>query len=59
MVTPWVWVGLILPAFFVLNEGAKLVTDSAAIMARRSGRSKFVIGILLVSTLGALPEVLV
>ena len=59
MVSPWVWVGLILPAFFILNEGAKLVTDSAAVMARRSGRSKFVIGVLLVSTLGALPEVLV
>src|SRR5688572_8867507 len=59
MVSPWVWVALIVPAFLLLNEGAKLVTDSAAIMARRSGRSKFVVGILLVSTLGALPEVLV
>src|SRR5688572_7347447 len=54
-----VWLALILPAFFVLNEGAKLVTDNAAAIARRTGRSKFVIGVLLVSTLGALPEVLV
>ena len=54
-----VWLILILPAFFVLNEGAKLVTDNAAGIARRTGRSKFVIGVLLVSTLGALPEVLV
>lgn len=59
MVSPWVWVALILPAFYVLNEGAKLVTDNASLIARRSGRSKFVIGVLLVSTLGALPEVLV
>lgn len=59
MVSDWVWVGLMVPAFFVLNEGAKLVTDNAAFIARRSGRSKFVIGVLLVSTLGALPEVLV
>lgn len=59
MVSEWLWVGLMVPAFFVLNEGAKLVTDNAAIIARRSGRSKFVIGVLLVSTLGALPEVLV
>jgi cation:H+ antiporter len=59
MVNPWVWVALTIPAFFVLNEGAKLVTDSAALIARRSGRSKFVVGVLLVSTLGALPEVLV
>jgi cation:H+ antiporter len=59
MVNQWVWVILILPAFFVLNEGAKLVTDNAAGIARRSGRSKFVVGVLLVSTLGAVPEVLV
>lgn len=59
MVSEYVWLILILPAFFILNEGAKLVTDNAAAIARRTGRSKFVIGVLLVSTLGALPEVLV
>src|SRR5687767_1609916 len=59
MVSDYVWLALILPAFFILNEGAKLVTDNAAGIARRTGRSKFVIGVLLVSTLGALPEVLV
>lgn len=59
MAYEYVWLALILPAFVVLNEGAKLVTDNAASIARTSGRSKFVIGVLLVSTLGALPEVLV
>src|SRR5688572_18146619 len=59
MASELLWLVLILPAFFVLNEGAKLVTDNAAVIARRTGRSKFVIGVLLVSTLGALPEVLV
>src|SRR5688572_8218426 len=59
MASELLWLVLILPSFFVLNEGAKLVTDNAAGIARRSGRSKFVVGVLLVSTLGALPEVLV
>lgn len=54
-----VWIVAILPGFLLLNEGAKLVTDTASVLARRTGRSKFVIGVLLVSTLGALPEVLV
>lgn len=53
------WVAAILPGFFLLNEGAKLVTDTAASMAQRTGRSKFVIGVLLVSLLGGLPETLV
>ena len=59
MVSAWLWVASMVPAFFVLNEGAKLVTDNAAVIARRSGRSKFVVGVLLVATLGALPEILV
>ncbi|MHB8605315.1 MAG: sodium:calcium antiporter [Thermoplasmatota archaeon] len=45
--------------FFLLNEGAKFVTDVASALARKSGHSAFVIGILLVSALAALPEILV
>ena len=52
-------VGLIAVGFLVLNQGAKLLTDNALGLAGRIGRSRFVIGALLVSTLSALPEVLV
>ena len=52
-------VGLIAVGFLVLNQGAKFLTDNALVLARRIGRSNFVIGALLVSTLSALPEVLV
>ncbi len=52
-------VGLIAVGFLVLNQGAKFLTDNALGLARRIGRSRFVIGALLVSTLSALPEVLV
>ena len=52
-------VGLIALGFLVLNQGAKFLTDNAVGIATRLGRSRFVIGALLVSTLAALPEVLV
>ena len=52
-------VGLIAIGFLVLNQGAKLLTDNALGLATRIGRSRFVIGALLVSTLSAVPEVLV
>ncbi len=45
--------------FLVLNQGAKLITDNAVYVARRFRQSRFVVGVLLVSTLAALPEVLV
>ncbi len=53
------WVGAIIVGFFVLNQGAKLLTDNAVYFARRFNQSRFVVGVLLVSTLAALPEVLV
>ncbi len=45
--------------FIVLNQGAKFLTDNAVSIATRLGRSRFVVGALLVSTLAAIPEVLV
>lgn len=45
--------------FLVLNEGAKFLTDNAAVVAKRLGTNHFTIGALLVSTLAAIPEVLV
>jgi len=53
------WVGAIAIGFVVLNQGAKFLTDNAARIASRIGRSRFVVGALLVSTLSALPELLV
>ena len=50
---------LIGAGFLFLNQGAKFLTDNAAVVAGRLGASRFVIGALLVSTLAALPEVLV
>lgn len=50
---------LIAAGFLVLNEGAKFLTDNAAVVAGRLGASRFAVGALLVSTLAALPEVLV
>ncbi len=43
----------------VLNQGAKLITDNAVVVARNSHRSRFIVGTLMVSSLAALPEVLV
>jgi len=54
-----IWIGFIAIGFLVLNQGAKLLTDNAARVAGRIGRSRFVVGALLVSTLCAVPELLV
>jgi len=45
--------------FVVLNQGAKFITDNAVAVSRNLGISRFVIGMLVVSTLAAMPEVLV
>ncbi len=45
--------------FIVLNQGAKFITDNAVVVSRRLGISRFVIGMLVVSTLAAMPEVIV
>lgn len=45
--------------FIVLNQGAKFITDNAVAVSRNFGISRFVIGMLVVSTLAAMPEVLV
>ncbi len=54
-----IWISAIAVGFLVLNQGAKLLTDNAARVAGRFGKSRFVVGALLVSTLCALPELLV
>ncbi len=51
---PLVAVGIV-----VLNQGAKFITDNAVAVSRNLGISRFVIGMLVVSTLAAMPEVLV
>ena len=53
------WLGAIAIGFVVLNQGAKFLTDNAAKLSMKIGRSRFVVGALLVSTLSALPELLV
>jgi cation:H+ antiporter len=53
------WVAAIALGFVVLNQGAKFLTDNAAKLSRKIGKSRFVIGALLVSTLSAMPELLV
>ncbi len=53
------WLAAIGVGFVVLNQGAKFLTDNAAKLSRRIGRSRFVVGALLVSTLSAMPELLV
>jgi len=58
-VPPALSVGLIAAGLVLLNQGAKFLTDNAVSLATRLGRSRFVIGALLVSTLAAVPEVLV
>ncbi len=45
--------------FIVLNQGAKFITDNALFVSRNFGVSRFVIGMLVVSTLAAMPEVMV
>jgi len=53
------YVPLIAIGFVVLNQGAKFITDNAVAVSRSFGVSRFVIGMLIVSTLAAMPEVLV
>ena len=53
------WLAAIGIGFVVLNQGAKFLTDNAAKLSRKIGSSRFVIGALLVSTLSAMPELLV
>jgi cation:H+ antiporter len=45
--------------FIVLNQGAKFLTDNAVALSKRLAISRFVVGMLIVSTLAALPEVIV
>src|SRR2546425_9309699 len=51
--------GSIAVGFLLLNQGAKFITDNATRISGRIGRSRFVFGALFVSTLSALPELLV
>src|SRR5207302_126740 len=51
--------GFIAVGFVLLNQGAKFITDNATRISSRIGRSRFVFGALFVSTLSALPELLV
>ena len=51
--------GSIAVGFLLLNQGAKFITDNATRISGRLGRSRFVFGALFVSTLSALPELLV
>ncbi|HWM50229.1 MAG TPA: sodium:calcium antiporter [Thermoplasmata archaeon] len=51
--------GSIAVGFLLLNQGAKFITDNAPRISGRLGRSRFVFGALFVSTLSALPELLV
>ena len=53
------WFGAIAAGFVLLNQGAKFITDNATRISGRIGRSRFVVGALFVSTLSALPELLV
>ena len=50
---------LVAVGFIVLNQGAKFITDNAVAVSRNFGISRFVVGMLIVSTLAAMPEVLV
>jgi len=53
------YVALAVIGFLVLNQGAKFITDNAVAVSRNFGISRFVVGMLIVSTLAAMPEVLV
>src|SRR3989442_5261148 len=57
--TTLLWLGAIAVGFVLLNQGAKFITDNATRISGKIGRSRFVVGALLVSTLSALPELLV
>ena len=53
------FIPLVAVGFILLNQGAKFITDNAVAVSRKLGISRFVIGMLIVSTLAAMPEVLV
>ena len=53
------YVPLVVLGFVVLNQGAKFITDNALVVSRKLGISRFVVGMLIVSTLAAMPEVIV
>lgn len=57
--TSIIYVGLAAVGFVVLNQGAKFITDNAVVVSKNFGISRFVVGMLIVSTLAAMPEVLV
>src|SRR3990170_2671059 len=56
---PLVWIAGIVAGFVVLNQGAKFLTDNAAAVGRRNHISGFAVGVLLVSVLASVPEILV
>lgn len=53
------YIPLVAIGFIVLNQGAKFITDNAVVVSRNLGISRFVVGMLIVSTLAAMPEVVV
>jgi len=53
------FIPLVAIGFIALNQGAKFITDNAVVVSRKLGISRFVVGMLIVSTLAAMPEVLV
>lgn len=53
------FIPLVAVGFILLNQGAKFITDNAVAVSRKLGISRFVIGMLVVSTLAAMPEVIV
>ena len=53
------FIPIVAVGFIVLNQGAKFITDNAVAVSRNFGISRFVIGMLVVSTLAAMPEVVV
>jgi len=53
------FIPLVAIGFIVLNQGAKFITDNAVVVSRNLGISRFVVGMLIVSTLAAMPEVIV
>ncbi len=53
------YIALAAIGIIVLNQGAKFITDNAVAVSRNFGISRFVVGMLIVSTLAAMPEVLV
>lgn len=58
---PWsvLAIPIVAVGFIVLNQGAKFITDNALTISRTFKVSRFVIGMLVVSTLAAMPEMIV